>query len=270
MANANMCQLLEEEAREKEREAREAARKLKRKLKKAEARLRSQEDEAASLRAQLAAAELDSSSGTSPDRRGATAADSTPEDTSPAKLPQPSTAAAAEAEPDSPVTVADGGRAPRGKKKATTVHGPAAELGGRQNGGPASHTRDSSAGQSAEDSNGDEEEARSEGALPDSWETMAEEEVVSGGVGVSTDFNAVYGVSPPDSGSWTTVGLKKPAAAAVAGSAEVPLQLSAALQIARMPQQKDLFSLAFSFTQHVLLASQRDLYTRLLIFSPMR
>ncbi|BDA48480.1 hypothetical protein COCOBI_12-1590 [Coccomyxa sp. Obi] len=221
MANANMCQLLEEEAREKEREAREAARKLKRKLKKAEARLRSQEEESASLRAQLAAAELDSSSGTSPDRPGATAAaDSTPEDTSPAKEPQPSVAAAAAAEAPAPVAPADGGRARRGKKKGKAVLAPAEELAGRQNGGPATHARDSSVGQSAEGSDGDEEEARSEGALPDSWETMAEEEDDGGGVGVITDFNAVYGVSPPDSGSWTTVGLKKPAAAALPGSAE--------------------------------------------------
>ena len=224
MANANMCQLLEEEAREKEREAREAARKLKRKLKKAEARLRSQEDEAASLRAQLAAAELDSSSGTSPDRSGATAADSTPEDTSPAKAPQPSVAAAAVADPDSPVAAAGGNQARRGKKKGTGMHGLAAELAGRQNGGPAAHARDSNAGQSAVGSDGDEEEARNEGALPDNWETMAEdEEEDGGGIGVSTDFNAVYGVSPHDSGSWTTVGLKKPAAAA---PAEVPSSCS--------------------------------------------
>ncbi len=222
MANANMCQLLEEEAREKEREAREAARKLKRKLKKAEARLRSQEDEAASLRAQLAAAELDSSSGTSPDRRGASAAHSTPKDTSPAKLPQPSVAAAAEPEPDGPVIVADGGRARQGKKKAAAVDGSAAKQAGRQNGGPAPHSRDSSASQSAEGSDGNEEEARSEGALADSWETMAEEEEDGEGDGVSTDFSAVYGVSPPDSGSWTTVGLKKPTPAALADTAEVP------------------------------------------------
>jgi flagellar biosynthesis GTPase FlhF len=55
-ANANMCQLLEEEAAEKEREAREAAKRIKRKLKKAAARLRREEEEAESSATEAAAA----------------------------------------------------------------------------------------------------------------------------------------------------------------------------------------------------------------------
>lgn len=55
-ANANMCQLLEEEAAEKEREAREAAKRIKRKLKKAAARLQ-REEEAKSSATEAAAAQ---------------------------------------------------------------------------------------------------------------------------------------------------------------------------------------------------------------------
>lgn len=210
MANANMCQLLEEEAREKEREAREAARKLKRKLKKAEARLRSQEEESAQLRAALARAELADSSSTeaSPDRPAA-AADS---DASPAKQPP------ADPEQDSSAAVAPGGKARRGRKKgARRVE--AAEVLARQNGGSAAQARAASA-------DGSDKDVGSEGALPDSWEAMVEEG--DSGNGAATGFNAVYGVSPPDSGSWTTVGVRKPTpAAAAVGTPEVlPLSIN--------------------------------------------
>lgn len=52
-----MCQLLEEEAAEKEREAREAAKRIKRKLKKAAARLQREEEEAKSSATEAAAAQ---------------------------------------------------------------------------------------------------------------------------------------------------------------------------------------------------------------------
>lgn len=239
MANANMCQLLEEEAREKEREAREAARKLKRRLKKAEARLRSQEEESASLRAALAATELDSAPEEGPQGTSTAAEVLSPATAGGTYSAQPPPAEAAGAvnitqnAELAPTAAADSKPLRKGKRASAAARKAAGKAaaaedataaGGRrqQNGDCMAHARDTSAAPSGTASDADDD-AGSETALPDSWEAMAEDEDI-GAASAAVDFGMVCGASPPNSAPWTTVGAKKTMQTA-APEVSVPIDL---------------------------------------------